>query len=129
MLRSSGAIVLGYVVILMLSNLTLTILRFAFPGSFSITGSPEVGAAVVLAMSGFLYGMIGGYVTALIARRQQMAHALALAAIVAILWLGAALVIPMEGFGFQAIRIVAIFAGVLVGGLYYEHRRTTVEML
>jgi hypothetical protein len=85
MVRSILAVIGGYLVMAVLVVLTSVALGTLFPEAFPEPDSGLLPAdgwfGLMLGLS-FLYAFLGGYVTATIARRAEMRHALALSAIV-----------------------------------------------
>jgi peptidoglycan/LPS O-acetylase OafA/YrhL len=79
MLRSVISVVCGFVTIVILALLTDLILMIVTPGSFSDDGATRSLPLLVLALVyGFLFSAFGGYVTALIAKRAEIKHAVGL---------------------------------------------------
>ena len=77
--RSIAAVVIGFVVIGLLAFGTDAAVRAAMPGAFSPTGAVS-DPGLLLAMLAYvtLYAVAGCYLTARLAPRRPMAHALAL---------------------------------------------------
>lgn len=84
MLRSIGAVVAGFVVLMVLVMLGDVVMGQLLPDLFPEGQPAPTGAYLLTMVSGTIYGIIAGYLTGLIARRRQVAHALVIAAI---LWL------------------------------------------
>lgn len=92
MLRSILAVVVGFVLVMVLSFGTDALLALAFPGVVS-HDRPTPTAVLILALAYvFLYSIVGGYVTAVIAGRAEVKHSLALGIIFLALGLLAGLV-------------------------------------
>lgn len=79
MLRSILAVVAGVVALIVSALLTDTVLMNIFPAMVDSRGRVTSAAVAFLMMSySAAYCVLAGYVTALIARRREVAHALAL---------------------------------------------------
>ncbi|MBI3724283.1 hypothetical protein HY251_10080 [bacterium] len=90
MLRSIGAVILGYLTLMILViAFDVTILLVATGGKIPEKPDPEkmrsLGTfySVANATAGFFFAIAAGYVTAWVARRRELAHACVLAAITA----------------------------------------------
>jgi len=95
MLRSIAAVLVGFVLIGALSFGADLVLRQAMPGAFDAAGRVE-STAVLLLMMGYvgLFAVTGCYLTARLAPRRPMLHALVLGAL---------------GLAFTAINTFAVF--------------------
>lgn len=81
MFRSILAVLAGYVTMVLGVMSTLAILFFAARDAFPKEPGPFTGPSWVLWVeigSGLLVAVLGGYVCALVARRRELAHGLAL---------------------------------------------------
>ena len=86
MLRSITAIVVGVVVLIGTALLTDAILLKLFPAITDANGRVTSAAVAFLIMSYALaYCVLAGYVTALVARRREVAHALVLGVVLVLL--------------------------------------------
>jgi hypothetical protein len=93
MLRSVLAVVVGFVVTAVASVGTDGVLMLLLPRSIIEAQPPPPGLLVGILFYCFVYAVLGAYVTALIARRAEVRHALALGAIA--LSIGIALSLPV----------------------------------
>jgi hypothetical protein len=93
MLRSVLAVVAGFVATLVASVGTDVVLMLLLPRSITETQPPPTGLLVGILCYCFVYMVLGGYVTALIAGRAEIRHALILGGIA--LAIGIALSLPM----------------------------------
>ena len=83
-LRSIGAVLGGYLTMVLGVSTLLALLFFAFRDDFPREPGPYEGPAIVLVLEllgGFIAAVVGGFVCALIARRAEMKHAYALVAL------------------------------------------------
>jgi hypothetical protein len=78
MLRSVLAVVVGFVVTLVASVGTDGVLMLLLPHSIIEAQPPPAGLLVGIAFYCFVYAILGAYVTAVIARRAEVRHALVL---------------------------------------------------
>ena len=87
MLRSIFAVILGYIAIAVLLSVTSGILFLVLPQStVSPDGSlPAVGWIIFNLIYGTAFAAVGGYITARIAQRAEVRHALALGALIVLL--------------------------------------------
>jgi hypothetical protein len=94
MLRSILAVVAGTFVLLVAATVTDAVLLKLFPAFTDARGRVSSNAVAFLMMSyAIAYCVLAGYVAALVARRREVAHALALG-----VWLTLALVYPTIKF-------------------------------
>lgn len=87
MLRSIVAVIIGYVVIRFLVMATFGLIDLMSPATLSAPesgGRPRPSILIFLLLTGALYSIAGGYVTALLAGKSEMKHSLALAALMVI---------------------------------------------
>ena len=122
MLRSVAAVIAGYLVLAVLTILTTVGLSAANPDTFPPMGSgrtPDVPAMAVIAGLSALFTVLGGYVTAWIARRAEWKHALALGLLCEVFALFELTVARMgRPLGFmRAAALPPIPAALLGGGL------------
>lgn len=88
MLRSILAVLAGYVTLVLGVTSTLAILFFVARDAFPTEPGPWTGPRWVLVVeivSGLAVAVLGGYVCALVARRRELAHGLALAGVALLL--------------------------------------------
>jgi hypothetical protein len=81
-LHSIGAVIAGYVVSAVLTAATIGLLVVIFPASYS---AANLGWVVLNVVYGCVFAVAGGYVTAWLAPRRPVQHALALGLIMAAL--------------------------------------------
>jgi hypothetical protein len=93
MVRSVLAVVAGFVVTLVASVGTDGVLMVLLPRSVTEVQPPPTGLLVGILGYCFVYMVLGGYVTAFIARRAEVRHAVVLGGIA--LAIGSALSLPM----------------------------------
>ena len=93
MLRSVLAVVAGFVVTLVASVGTDIVLMVLLPRSITEAQPPPTGLLVGILGYCFVYMVLGGYVTAFVARRAEVRHAVVLGGIA--LAIGIALSLPM----------------------------------
>ena len=124
--RSVAAVLLGFVANAVLSLIFDSLVAYGVPGAFEeeeLRYNPPWDMLVPL--SGFPIAMVGGYVAAWHARTAELAHALALAALTFVMWIGYVLMSPPEvASSHQSILQVAGVIGVLVGGGLRALQRT-----
>jgi hypothetical protein len=92
MLRSVLAVVVGFMVTLVASVGTDVVLVLLLPHSFTEGKPPSLGLSLGILAYCFVYVVLGGYVTACIARRAEVRHALTLGGIA--LAIGVAMTLP-----------------------------------
>ena len=115
MLRSILAVIVGYLVL----AIPVFILFFAWFGGYNPQNLPEPGMGFMLfsLVFGFVFAGGGGYVCALIARRSEMNHAVALAAlIVAMSIISIISAAGNEPLWYQLATLVIAVMAVLIGG-------------
>ena len=122
--------VLGGYVTIALATAALTLaIDFAVPSSFdheALQYRPPWGT--VLLACGFPIAVLGGYTTSRLARGAELAHALALAALVFVMWIVYVLIAPEEIPGlYQAGIKLAGVLGVLIGGCLGAYLRARGE--
>ena len=116
MLRSILAVVVGYLIM----YIPISILFLAWFGGYDPQNSPTptMGFMLFSLVFGFVFAGAGGYVCALIAKRSEMNHAMALAGLVVVMaiisMIGAA---GREPLWYQLAGLVIGIGGVLIGGL------------
>ena len=117
-LRSVVAVVGGYIVAFLLVALTFNTLAFLVPDVFSPNAQvqPPMGWFILTYVLSFVYATIAGYVTAFIAQRREMFHALALAGFMFVLGVATtvSMTAPEHRLKEIAFTIVGV-AGVWVG--------------
>jgi hypothetical protein len=83
MLRSIGAVLLGYVTFMVLITAFAVVFAFALKGKLPDPDAPmepiTTKISIAYVVVGFVFGIAAGYVTAWVARRREALHALALA--------------------------------------------------
>jgi hypothetical protein len=125
MLRSIIAIVGGYLSIAILTMLTFAVLFNFFPGVFS-DGFPPLPWVLLILALGFVYAVVGGYITAYLATRDRFGHVLALAGMMAVLGISSAIFSSAaQPLWYQLALIVLGLAGVLLGGRW---RATSTDL-
>ena len=119
MLRSLAAIVGGFLAYALLMGITMLALGLLMPAAFSSLAPREgwsMGAELAYSM---IYAAFGGYVCALIARRDEVTHAGMLAVI--ILAMGVVNILASPGgsrpIGFEAAMLILATVATVLGGL------------
>lgn len=86
-MRSILSILIGYILISALIFGTLLILETNVPGQFGVDVKtfPEAKWVSLVLMAGFFFAMIGGYVTSMMAKRNERMHAAALSIVIILL--------------------------------------------
>lgn len=126
--RSVFAVVAGYVFMAFLVMAASTLLSVVAPDAFSPPGGsprlPGLGWYALNLGYSFAFAIAGGHTCARLARRAEMAHAGALAALLAALGLGLVFSSPPHiPWWWTLGEIVAGVAGVLLGGLIRAQAR------
>lgn len=117
MIRSISAVIAGYLVI-----------AIAIVGLFAVwfgpvSGVPTKGFLIYSLVYGFFAAITGGYVTALVAGRAELKHAVGLAVLVAIAAvISAVMYAGREPLWYQFANLVVVTDGVLLGG-FVRHRQ------
>jgi hypothetical protein len=123
MLRSIGAVILGYVTMAVVTLAVFQTIQVAMPGAFpdpyGMPGGPIV--AIIFAMA-VVAGAAGGFVLRLVARRLIFRHATALAAIMAILGIVSLVMNPADQPAWYQIATIVLgvagmYAGALIGSV------------
>ncbi|MEQ1877766.1 MAG: hypothetical protein ABL958_14070 [Bdellovibrionia bacterium] len=117
-LRSFVAVVGGYLVAFMLVAFTFNALAALTPEVFGMKApaNPPLGWFILTYVLSFLYAAIAGYVTATIARRNEMMHAAALAIFMLILGIAASVSMAAPERILQELMFSVVgMAGVLFG--------------
>jgi hypothetical protein len=120
--RSVLAVVVGYLV-MAIAVVALFAVWFREPNAV-----PSRGSMLFSLSYGFLFGVVGGYVTALIARRSEVRHAIALAGLLAIR--GAVPLIASAGqepLWYQVATILVMVFAVMLGGYLRARQRGTAK--
>jgi hypothetical protein len=124
MARSVMAVIAGYVLMALLVMAASTIVGVAFPAAFATQDGrpvlPGLGWYAVSLVYSFASALAGGHACARLARRAELAHAAALALLLAAL--GTSMLLSGSGAEgvpawWSAGELAAGVAGVLLGGL------------
>ncbi len=111
MLRSIGAVVAGYLVIA-IAIIVMFVIAFPDP-----TVVPSMGFMIFSLIYGFLFGILGGWVCGLIARKAEVKHAAVIAAIGILLSvLSMIFATAKEPTWYQIANMVLLTIAVLIGG-------------
>lgn len=88
MLRSIGAIAVGYLAYIILSGIGGFVLVMSFPEVASqVPRDPGTGFLVAGLVLGVLFAIVGGYITAVMAKTAEIRHALSLGGVIVLLGL------------------------------------------
>lgn len=121
MLRSVLAIVAGYLVSAVLVFVGFTVLGRIAPSAMSAAGlaaAPRPGLVLGILLMDVVIAVVGGYVTALIARRAPIGHALALGVLMFILGIVTAWASPEREPTWYAIWMpIVVLPAAVVGGM------------
>jgi len=117
-MRSFLSIVAGYLVF----SITAVLL-------FRISGvNPHQSPAIEFIIGSIVYGVffagLGGYVSAAIARRKELTHALAVASIIAVIAIVSIILAPKEGVLWSELATLLLMAPAAGLGGYLRSRRT-----
>ena len=122
MLRSIAAVVLGYLV-LAAPIIALFAAWFRTPAAVPTPAFMRFSLAYA-----FAFAVVAGYLTGVVARRLEMAHAVALAALCALLGLASMVTTAgREPVWYQAANLGFMVAGVLLGGRLRRRQRRRRE--
>jgi hypothetical protein len=118
-MRSVLAVVVGYVVLA-----TLVAAKFAFLQRFVPTAFSDPGWLALVVLTDGLSAMLGGYVLAVLVRTRQVAHALALVAILVPLGIANALMnAGQEPIWFQLATLAAMLSALPIGAWLRAHQQ------
>jgi len=121
--RSILAVILGYLVVAIATMVTFAI---AFPNPDSAQ-LPSISLMLFLLGAGVLYTIIGGYVTAFIARKAEIKHTLALGSLMVILGIISMIAtFGKEPLWFQLVLIITPIPSALAGGYLRIWRSSSV---
>lgn len=121
MLRSIGAVVIGYLVI---AVAIIVMFVIAFPDP---TVTPGMGFMIFSLIYGFLFGILGGWVCGLIAQKAEVKHAAVIAAIgILISVLSMIFAAAKEPMWYQIANMVLLTIAVLFGGWLRARQRAKV---
>ena len=128
MLRSIGAVIVGYVVYLVLSVIGGVILAVSFPGAVSQgTMNPTVGFLVGGLVFSVIFAFAGGYVTASIAQTKEVTHALILGGVMVVIGLISLVVgTSPQPVWAQIVGLIIPLPSVYVGGVLRSRRSVPV---
>lgn len=88
MLRSIGAVAVGYLTYIVLSGIGGLALVMGFPEVVSQTPQdPGTGFLVAGLVLGILFAVVGGYITAVVAKTAEVPHALSLGGVIILIGL------------------------------------------
>lgn len=120
MLRSIGAVLLGIIVIGLTAVGADLILRALLPGAFTQSGGRVDSAPILLLTLSYtlLFLMVGGYVTAWLAQRAELKHALILAVIQWLFTLLATIQFWPTAPAWYHLAILVLLGPAVVGGGY-----------
>jgi hypothetical protein len=118
MLRSIGAVVAGYLV-MAVAIMVMFIIAFPDP-----TVTPGMGFMIFSLAYGFLFGILGGWVCGLIARKAELKHAAVIAAIgILISILSMIFAAEQSPVWFQVANMVVLTIAVTAGGWLRARQR------
>lgn len=122
MLRSVGAVAAGY---LLIAAAIIILFAVTYPDPTVIPGQ---GFMLFSLVYGFIFGILGGWVCGLIAKRAEIKHAAVIAGIGILLTLLSMLFAPgREPMWYQLANMAVLTAAVLLGGWIRARQRTKTE--
>lgn len=121
MLRRTVSVVVGLVAVLLLVGVTDAMLAEIFPAQFRNADGTHAfpGASLVafIMVYSFVYAVVGGYLTAMIAPKSPLAHAVALGALLVIISVIFAIMNPYQHPWWYLLACTVLIAlGCIVGG-------------
>jgi hypothetical protein len=123
--RSILAVIAGYLII---AVAVMALFAISFPDADPANiPAPSMGFMLFSIVYGFVFAVLGGYVTALLAKRAEMKHTLALGALGVVLGIISMVTAAgREPLWYQITNMVVIAAAVLLGG-YFRTRKVKAQ--
>ncbi len=131
MLRSIGAIAVGYLAYILLSGIGGFALVMSFPEVVSQTPqNPGTGFLVAGLVLGILFAGVGGYITAVIAKTAEVRHALSLGGVIVLLGLVSIIAMSTpQPLWSQLLGLIFAVPSVYLGGRLRAKQSTRREVV
>lgn len=134
-LRSIGAVLMGYTIMIILLVGTFFVIGLYWPEAMPTSESERAGRGLLGALlaATFIQGTVGGYVTATIAKRREYLHGFAVIAIMLLIGLASLFNTTSTGESLWyaistiAVGTIAILAGVRIRLLYKASRHEDAD--
>ena len=122
MVRSIIAVIVGYLV-MVVASMALFAIWFREPST-----KPTMGFELFSLGYGFVFGVIGGYVTAVIAKRLEMKHTMALAGLSVLMGIVSMISFAgQEPFWYSIANMVIMVCAVVLGGYLRARQMMTAR--